>query len=79
MIYMEIKLKIYHKEENDITHNSFKRGEENFNELIGEVNEGEDYPKNERNNYNLYVPYSLLEKKQKKIVSYYLYMEEAGQ
>ena len=43
--------------------NSFKEGGDNYNESIGEINGGEDYPKNERNVYTLYIPYSSLNKK----------------
>ena len=43
---------------NDKIINSFKKEGENYNEEIGKVNDGKDYPKNERNNYTLYIPYS---------------------
>ena len=52
--------------ENDIIPNSFKIGGDNYNESIGEINNGKDYPKNERNIYNLYIPYNSLERKEKK-------------
>ena len=50
---------------NDIIVNSFKKGGDNYNETIGEINNGKDYPKNERNTYTLYIPYSSLEKTDK--------------
>lgn len=50
---------------NDIILNSFKKNGDNYNEEIGEVNNGEDYQKNERNYYNLYIPYSALKQKDK--------------
>ena len=50
---------------NDIILNSFKKNGDNYNEEIGEVNKGEDYQKNERNYYNLYIPYSALKQKDK--------------
>ena len=43
--------------------NSFREGGDNYNESIGEINGGKDYPKNERNVYTLYIPYSSLYKK----------------
>ena len=50
---------------NDIIVNSFKKGGDNYNETIGEINNGKDYPKNERNTYSLYIPYSSLDKTDK--------------
>ena len=49
----------------DIIINSFKKNGDNYNEEIGEINNGEDYPKNERNYYDLYIPYSALKRKDK--------------
>ena len=49
----------------DVIINSFKKGGENYNETIGEVNKGKDYPKNDRNYYTLYVPYSSKNNKDK--------------
>lgn len=43
--------------------NSFKEKGENFNKIIGNVNNGKDYLKNERNIYNLFIPYSSLKNK----------------
>ena len=50
---------------NDKIINSFKKEGENYNEDIGEINDGKDYPINERNNYILYIPYSSTFKKDK--------------
>ena len=50
---------------NDIILNSFKKNGDNFNEEIGEVNNGKDYQKNERNYYDLFIPYSSLKRKNK--------------
>lgn len=36
--------------------NTFKKGGANFNENIGNLNDGEDYDKNERNVYDIYFP-----------------------
>lgn len=36
--------------------NTFKNGEANFNESIGNINGGEDYEKNERNVFDIYFP-----------------------
>ena len=40
--------------------NTFKENEENYNETIGNLNNGNDYDENERNNYNLFIPYYAL-------------------
>ena len=45
--------------------NSFKKDGDNYNDEIGNVNNGRDYQKNERNYYDLYIPYSALKKKDK--------------
>ena len=45
---------------NDKIINSFKKDGDNYNETMGEINNGEDYPINERNKYSLYIPYSSL-------------------
>ena len=50
---------------NDIIVNSFKKGGDNYNDSIGEINNGKDYPKNERNIYTLYIPYSSLKETDK--------------
>jgi len=36
--------------------NTFKKGGANYNENIGNLNDGEDYDKNERNVYDIYFP-----------------------
>ena len=41
---------------NGIIENSFKKGGDNYNEDIGNINNGLDYEKNERNIYDLYIP-----------------------
>ena len=50
---------------NDIIINSFKKNGENFNEEIGDINNGKDYQKNDRNYYDLFIPYCSLKKKSK--------------
>ncbi len=45
--------------------NSFKKDGKNYNETIGEINSGKDYQKNERNYYDLYIPYSTTLRKDK--------------
>lgn len=50
---------------NDIIINSFKKGGINFNEEIGNINNGNDYQKNELNYYDIYIPYSSLKRKNK--------------
>jgi len=45
--------------------NTFKKEEINYNEEIGDINNGNDYQKNERNYYDLFIPYSSLKKKDK--------------
>lgn len=50
---------------NNIIINSFKKNGENFNEEIGDINDGKDYQKNDRNYYDLFIPYSSLKKKSK--------------
>jgi len=49
-------------DDNGKIENSFKKGGENYDEEIGEINEGNNYPANERNNYDLYIPDSALKK-----------------
>ena len=41
---------------NGMIENSFKKGGDNYNEDIGNINNGLDYEKNERNIYDLYIP-----------------------
>lgn len=58
--------------------NSFKKEGDNYNETIGEINGGKDYPKNERNVYTLYVPYSSLNQKINIMEYSYIFMEVLG-
>lgn len=51
--------------ENNLILNSYKIGGSNYKEEIGNLNNGNDYHKNERNVYDLYIPYSSLKKKNK--------------
>ena len=48
---------------NNMIVNSFKENGENYNSTIGNINEGNDYEKNERNTYSLYIPYSATQRK----------------
>ena len=50
---------------NNIINNSFKINGDNYNKEIGDVYNGRDYTKNDRNYYNLYIPYSSLKNKNK--------------
>ena len=43
---------------NNKIENSFKTGGVNYNSDLGEINSGNDYEKNERNIYDLYILYS---------------------
>ena len=52
-------------DKNDEIKNSFKKNGVNYNEEIGDINNGKDYPKNDRNYYNLFIPYSSTKKKDK--------------
>ena len=45
--------------------NTFKKNGDNYKEEIGEINNGKDYEKNERNYYDLFLPYSSLKRKNK--------------
>ncbi len=45
--------------------NSFKINGENYDEVIGNINNGKDYSKTDRNYYNIYIPYSSLKNKEK--------------
>jgi len=48
---------------NNIIINSFKENGDNYNSTIGNINNGKDYEKNERNTYSLYIPYSATQRK----------------
>ena len=43
--------------------NTFKKGGDNYNENVGEIKDGKDYEKNERNIYDLYIPQYALDRK----------------
>ena len=45
--------------------NFFKENRVNYKKEIGNLNDGKDYRKNERNNYNLFIPQSSYAKKDK--------------
>ena len=45
--------------------NSFKKDGINYIEELGEINEGKDYEKNDRNYYDLFIPYITLKRKDK--------------
>ena len=45
--------------------NTFKKNGDNYKEEIGDINNGKDYEKNERNYYDLFLPYSSLKRKNK--------------
>jgi acetyl esterase/lipase len=49
--------------ENNKIKNSFGKGGKNYFEELGEVNNNEDYISNDRNFYDLYIPYSATQKK----------------
>ena len=51
--------------ENNLISNSYKINGINYKEEIGNLNNGNDYQKNERNVYNLYIPYSSLKRKKR--------------
>lgn len=51
--------------ENNLIPNSYKIDGINYKEEIGNLNNGNDYQKNERNVYDLYIPYSSLKRKDK--------------
>ncbi len=58
-----IKMSNLTYDNNSFIMNSFKKGGINYRDEIGDLNSGKDYPKNERNIYDLYIPYSALNKK----------------
>ena len=51
--------------EDNVIINSFVKNGNNYIEELGEINNGKNYPKNERNVYDLYIPSSAKEKKDK--------------
>ena len=48
---------------NGIIINTFKKGGDNYNESMGEINGGKNYEKNDRNFYDLYIPQYALDRK----------------
>ena len=46
-----------------IIENSFKQGGDNYNPNIGNLNDGKNYDKNDRNKYHLYIPQYALDRK----------------
>jgi len=50
---------------NDCIPNTFKKTGENYNPDVGNVNDGQDYEKNDKNFYDLYIPYSAIQEKDK--------------
>ena len=60
-----IKLENLSYIEGDKMENSFKNNSRNYNPEIGNINNGEDYMKNEHNKYTLYIPEDALNKKNK--------------
>ena len=59
-----IKMSNLTYDNNSFIENSFKKGGNNYRDEIGDLNNGKDYSKNERNVYNLYIPYSALNNKE---------------
>ena len=51
--------------ENDVIPNTFRSGKSNYIEELGDINEGKDYTKHDVNVYDLYIPYSVLSRKDK--------------
>lgn len=45
--------------------NSFKEGAENYNGIIGNINDGYDYDETERDNYDLCIPNHIMKRKNK--------------
>ena len=68
--YIETSLLMYGSKISNISYaknntiiNTFKEGGENYNEEIGNVNNGSDYEKIDRNVYTLFIPYSATKNK----------------
>ena len=61
-LYGTIKTNIPYANSDNVIINSFKLNGDNYNETIGNINNGKDYEKNERNTYDLYIPYSATKK-----------------
>ena len=59
--------------------NTFKAGGNNYDESIGNINNGQDYDENERNIYSLYIPYEAkLRNKQNKHIGIILFIHGGG-
>lgn len=59
--------------------NTFKAGGNNYDESIGNINNGQDYDEKERNIYSLYVPYEAkLRNKQNKHIGIILFIHGGG-
>ena len=59
--------------------NSFKINGDNYDESIGNINNGHDYDENERNIYSLYIPYEAkLRNKQNKHIGIILFIHGGG-
>ena len=50
-------------DDNGKIENTFKKNGDNYNESMGEINNGSDYEKNDRNIYDLYIPQYALDRK----------------
>ena len=50
-------------DDNGKIENTFKKNGDNYNESMGEINNGKDYEKNDRNIYDLYIPQYALDRK----------------
>lgn len=64
LMYGTIISNISYSKNNTII-NTFKEGGDNYNEELGNINNGNDYNKNDRNIYTLFIPYSATKKKDK--------------
>ena len=51
--------------ENKQIRNSFKKDAENYNKIIGNINDGNDYDENERDNFDICIPYNATKRKDK--------------
>ena len=51
--------------ENDVIPNTFRKDKSNYIEELGDINEGKDYTKHDVNVYYLYIPHSVLSRKDK--------------
>ena len=51
--------------ENDAIPNTFRKNKSNYIEELGDINEGKDYSKHDVNVYDLYIPHSVLKRKDK--------------